>query len=50
MDHKVWLAFIGVFPLASKIGLFAIHYATFRLIALRNQRAQEAAFAEAQPA
>lgn len=62
MDHKAWLTFIGVFPMASKLGLFAVHYATFRLIALRNHRAQEAArvtaqevgqetvFAEAQPA
>jgi intracellular septation protein len=48
MDHKAWLAFIGVFPLASKLGLFAIHYASFRFIALRNHRAQEAMAAEAQ--
>ncbi len=50
MDHKVWLAFIGVFPLASKLGLFAVHYASFRFIALRNHRAQEAMAVEAQPA
>jgi intracellular septation protein A len=50
LDHKVWLAFIGVFPLASKLGLFAIHYATFRFIALRNYRAQEATIAQAQAA
>ncbi|HEY2483259.1 MAG TPA: septation protein IspZ [Caulobacteraceae bacterium] len=50
LDHKVWLAFIGVFPLASKLGLFAIHYATFRFIALRNYRAQEAVITQAQAA
>jgi intracellular septation protein A len=50
MDHKVWLAFIGVFPLASKLGLFAVHYASFRFIALRNHRAQEAMISEAQAA
>jgi intracellular septation protein A len=50
MDHKAWLAFIGVFPLASKLGLFALHYASFRFIALRNHRARDAMAAEAQPA
>ena len=50
MDHKAWLTFIGVFPLASKLSLFAVHYASFRFIALRNHRAQEAMAAEAQPA
>jgi intracellular septation protein A len=50
MSHKAWLAFIGVFPLASKLGLFAIHYTTFRFIALRNVRAQEAMLAQAQAA
>jgi intracellular septation protein A len=50
MGHKAWLVFIGIFPLASKLGLFAVHYASFRFIALRNQRAQEAMAAEAQPA
>jgi intracellular septation protein A len=50
MDHKAWLAFIGIFPLASKLGLFAVHYASFRFIALRNHRLQEASLAEAQPA
>jgi intracellular septation protein A len=46
-DHKTWVAFIGVFPLVSKLGLFAIHYAAFRFIALRNHRASLLA---AQPA
>jgi intracellular septation protein len=35
---KVWVLFIGVFPLASKLGLFAAHYATFRWVAMRNRR------------
>jgi intracellular septation protein len=46
LDHKTWLAFIGVFPLASKLGLFAIHYTAFRFIALRNARAQDAMAAQ----
>lgn len=50
MDRRAWLAFIGVFPLASKLGLFAVHYASFRFIALRNQRAREAMISEAQTA
>jgi intracellular septation protein A len=50
MSHKAWLTFIGVFPLASKLGLFAIHYAAFRFIALRNHRAQAAMISEPQPA
>lgn len=50
LDHKVWLAFIGVFPLASKLGLFAVHYASFRFIALRNHRAREAMIAQTQAA
>lgn len=33
-----WLLFIGIFPLASKIALFAAHYLTFRFTALRNRR------------
>jgi len=50
MSHKTWVAFIGVFPLASKLGLFAIHYTAFRFIALRNARAQAAMIPEAQAA
>jgi intracellular septation protein A len=37
-----WAAFLGVFPLASKLTAFAIHYTTFRAVALRNARAAEA--------
>lgn len=40
MDHKAWVMFIGVFPLASKICLFAAHYLTFRFMAIRNRRAE----------
>ena len=46
--HKAWLTFVGVFPLASKLGLFAIQYASMRYIGGRNYRAQ--ALAQAQPA
>ena len=40
---KAWVVFIGVFPLASKIGLFTVHYASFRWVALRNRRRDQAA-------
>ncbi len=43
LDHRTWVAFIGVFPLASKIGLFAVQYLTFRAVAMRNHRAEAAA-------
>ena len=39
MGRQAWLLFVGVFPLASKLALFAVHYATFRLVAIRNRRA-----------
>jgi intracellular septation protein A len=35
----VWGTFLAIFPMASKLVAFAIHYATFRLIAIRNARA-----------
>ncbi len=35
----VWGAFLAIFPLASKGVAFAIHYVTFRFIAIRNARA-----------
>lgn len=41
--HKAWLDFVGVFPLASKLGLFAIQYLAFRWVAIRNHRAREQA-------
>ena len=40
---KAWTVFLAFFPLASKLGLFAVHYPTFRFIALRNHRARLAA-------
>jgi intracellular septation protein A len=46
LPHAAWIAFIGVFPLTSKLALFLVHYASFRLIAGRNARAQEAPLAE----
>ena len=42
---KAWVLFISVFPLASKIGLFAVHYLSFRYVALRNRRREAAASA-----
>jgi intracellular septation protein A len=45
MDHKTWLLFVGVFPLASKLGLFAVHYLSFRKVAMRNHRAEDAGLA-----
>jgi intracellular septation protein A len=55
LGHKAWLEFVGVFPLASKLGLFAIQYAAFRAVAIRGRRSQERAvraeaLVEAQPA
>jgi intracellular septation protein A len=34
-----WAAFLGVFPMASKLAAFAIHYTTFRYIGRRNAAA-----------
>jgi intracellular septation protein A len=34
-----WAAFLAIFPMASKLTAFAIHYGTFRVIAIRNARA-----------
>jgi intracellular septation protein A len=46
-----WPAFLAIFPTASKIVLFAIHFATVRAISIRNIRAAEAtAGSQAQPA
>ncbi len=38
-DPKVWGWFLGVFPLASKLGLFAVQYLTTRVIVIRRMRA-----------
>jgi intracellular septation protein len=50
LGRAAWLAFVGVFPLASKLGLFAFQYALFRFLALRAHRAEQAALTAAQPA
>jgi intracellular septation protein len=42
-----WAAFLAIFPMASKLTAFAIHYATFRAVARRNARAADAATAAA---
>ena len=41
-----WAAFLAIFPMASKLTAFAIHYAVFHAIAMRNARAG-ISFAEA---
>jgi intracellular septation protein A len=38
-DVKTWAWFLGVFPLASKLGLFAVQYITMRMIIGRRVRA-----------
>ena len=38
-DPKTWAWFLGVFPLASKLGLFAVQYLTTRFIVMRRMRA-----------
>jgi intracellular septation protein A len=43
MDHRAWLTFVGVFPLASKLVLFAAHYLSFRHVVVRKHLAEEAA-------
>jgi len=42
MGHQAWAWFIGVVPLASKLGLFAVQYASMRWLAIRNHNAQQA--------
>ena len=42
-----WAVFLGVFPMASKLTAFAIHYTTFRTVALKNARSAGAATAQA---
>jgi intracellular septation protein len=48
MGHQAWAWFVGVVPLASKLGLFAIQYASMRWVAIRNRNAERAG--EIQPA
>jgi intracellular septation protein A len=38
-----WAAFLGIFPIASKLTAFGVHYATFNFIGRRNARAADAA-------
>ena len=47
-DPKLWIEFLAVFPLASKLGLFGIQYATMRVVVgARHRRAEQAAVAVA---
>ena len=49
LGRQAWLLFIGSFPLASKLALFAVNYLSIRHVAFRNARAQQmAASGEAQ--
>ena len=38
-DPKLWAWFLGVFPIASKLALFAVQYGLTRLIVIRRMRA-----------
>jgi intracellular septation protein len=38
-DPKLWAWFLGVFPVASKVALFAVQYGLTRLIVIRRMRA-----------
>ncbi len=42
-DPASWVWFIGVFPLASKLGLFATQYVTTRMIVVARMRAADLA-------
>ena len=44
-DPQAWAWFIGVFPIASKIGLFAVQYLTTRLIVRNRMRGAQGAAA-----
>lgn len=41
-DPKLWVEFLAVFPLASKLGLFAIQYLTMRVVITQRRRRAEA--------
>jgi intracellular septation protein A len=43
---QYWIAFVAMFPVASKVALFAIQYLTSRTIARRRILAQRASLAE----
>jgi intracellular septation protein A len=40
--QALWPAFLAVFPTASKVALFAVHFATVRAISIRSLKAAEA--------
>ncbi len=42
-DPRLWAVFIGVFPIASKIALFAVQYAVTRRVVIARMRAERAA-------
>jgi intracellular septation protein A len=42
LGRQAWLLFVGAFPLASKLVLFAINYVSVRHVAMRNARAEQA--------
>jgi intracellular septation protein len=42
LGRHAWLLFVGAFPLASKLALFAVNYLHIRHVAMRNAHAQEA--------
>lgn len=41
LGHQAWALFVGAFPLASKLVLFAINYLSIRQVAMRNHRAEQ---------
>lgn len=47
LSLAVWSAFIAIFPVASKLGLFAVQYLAIRARAIRNARGSQAAKAMA---
>jgi intracellular septation protein A len=49
LGRQTWLLFVGAFPLASKLALFAVNYLHIRHVAMRNHHAREAATATAEP-
>ncbi len=44
-DPKLWAWFIGVFPIASKLALFAVQYLTTRVIVIGRRRGNASALA-----
>jgi intracellular septation protein A len=44
-DPKLWAWFIGVFPIASKLALFAVQYLTTRMIVVGRMRGNASALA-----